>query len=142
MPTNVYIDTNIVIGICDIKRPAHTSSLTMIRKYADSAELYINSDTLATVFYILRNQAKFSFEEALEKMYFIREVFTLVSIDDDIFFKALELCSHNECTDYEDAMQYVCAKKIEADLIVTNDKGFVSLDIDIKDTQEIKKLKA
>jgi len=135
MLTKVYIDTNIVIDICDIKRPAHTSSLTMIRKYADSGELYINSDTLATVFYILRNQAKFSFEEALEKMYFIREVFTLVSIDDDIFFKALELCSHNECTDYEDAVQYVCAKKIEADLIVTNDKKFVSLDIEKIETK-------
>jgi len=134
MPTNVYIDTNIVIDICDIKRPAHTSSLTMVREYADSGELYINSDTLATVFYILRNQAKFSFEEALEKMYFIREVFTLVSIDDDMFFKALELCSHNECTDYEDAVQYVCALRVEADLIVTNDKKFVSLDIELLKT--------
>ena len=134
MPTKVYIDTNIVIDICDIKRPAHTASLTMVREYADSGELYINSDTLATVFYILRNQAKFSFEEVLEKMYFVREVFTLVSIDDDIFFKALELCSHNECTDYEDAVQYVCAKKIEADLIVTNDKKFVSLDIELQST--------
>jgi len=31
--------------------------------------------------------------------------------------------------DYKDAMQYVCAKKVEANAIVTNDKGFVSLDI-------------
>ena len=135
MPTKIYVDTNIVIDICDIKRPAHIESLTMIREYADRAELYVNSDTLATLFYVLRNRTKFSFEEALEKMYFIREVFTLISIDDDIFFKALELCSHNECTDYEDAVQYVCAKKIEADLIVTNDKGFVSLDIEIIGTK-------
>ncbi len=131
MLTKIYIDTNIVIDICDIKRPAHTSSLTIVQKYANSGELYINSDTLATVFYILRNQAKFSFQEALEKMYFIRELFTLISIDDAIFYEALELCTHNKCTDYEDAMQYVCAKKVEAELIVTNDKGFVSLDIEI-----------
>ena len=134
MPTKIYVDTNIVIDICDIKRPAHTASLTMIRKYADRGELYINSDTLATLFYVLRNRVKFSFEEALEKMYFVREVFTLVSIDDDIFFRALELCSHNECTDYEDAVQYVCAKKVDADLIVTNDKGFVSLDMELSHT--------
>jgi predicted nucleic acid-binding protein len=134
MPTRVYIDTNIVIDICDIKRPAHTSSLTMVRKYADNGELYINSDTLAIVFYVLRNRAKFSLGEALEKMYFVRDIFTLVSIDDDIFFKALELCSCSECTDYEDAVQYVCALRVEADLIVTNDKGFVSLDIELQKT--------
>ena len=135
MPTKIYVDTNIVIDICDIKRPAHTASLTMIREYADRGELYINSDTLATLFYVLRNRVKFSFEEALDKMYFVREVFTLLSIDDDIFFKALELCSYSKCTDYEDAVQYVCAKKIEADLIVTNDKGFVGLDIELKSTK-------
>ena len=135
MPTKIYVDTNIVIDICDIKRPTHIASLTMIREYADRVELYINSDTLATLFYILRNRVKFSFEEALEKMYFVREVFTLVSIDDDIFFGALELCSHNECTDYEDAVQYACAKKVGADLIVTNDNRFVSLDIEIVGTK-------
>ena len=134
MPTKIYVDTNIVIDICDIKRPTHIASLTMIREYADRVELYINSDTLATLFYILRNRVKFSFEEALEKMYFVREIFTLVSIDDDIFFGALELCSHNECTDYEDAVQYICAKKVGADLIVTNDKRFVSLDIELVGT--------
>ena len=135
MPTKTYIDTNIVIDICDIRRPAHTESLAIIREYADRGELYINSDTLATLFYVLRNRAKLSFEEALDKMYFVREAFILVSIDDDIFFKALELCSYNKCIDYEDAVQYVCAKKIGADLIVTNDKGFVSLDIKVKSTK-------
>jgi len=134
MPTNVYIDTNIVIDICDIKRPAHASSLRIVRQYADISELYINSDSLATVFYILRNHAKLSFEETIDKMYFIRDIFTLVSIDDDIFYKALELCSHNECTDYEDAVQYVCANSVGADLIVTNDKGFVGLDIEVVGT--------
>jgi len=135
MPTNIYIDTNIAIDICDIKRPAHASSLKTIRKYTDSqCELYINSDTLATLFYVLRNHAKFSFEETLEKMYFIGEVFTLISIDETIFYTALELCSKKECIDYEDAVQYVCAKQVEADLIVTNDKKFVSVDIELQGT--------
>ena len=135
MQTKVYIDTNIVIDICDIKRPTHLSSLKILHTYADKGELYINSDTLATVFYILRNQSKLSFEEALDKMYFIREVFTLVSIDDEIFYQALDLCSNHECTDYEDAVQYICAKQVGADLIVTNDKGFVSLDIQLIGTK-------
>jgi predicted nucleic acid-binding protein len=135
MQTKVYIDTNIVIDICDIKRPTHISSLKIVHAYAEKGELYINSDTLATVFYILHNQSKLSFDEALDKIYFIREIFTLVSIDDDVFFEALDLCSNHECTDYEDAVQYVCAKKVGANLIVTNDKEFVALDIEIRGTK-------
>ncbi|MCB4755412.1 MAG: PIN domain-containing protein [Sulfurovum sp.] len=131
MLTKVYVDTNIIIDICDIKRPSHSRSVTSIRDYAKSVELYINSDSLATLFYILRTQSKLSFGEALEKMYFVREVFTLVPIDDTLFDEALELCSLKECTDYEDAVQYVCAKKIGADMIVTNDKKFASNDIEI-----------
>lgn len=134
MLTNVYVDTNIVIDICDIKRPAHQPSLMAIREYAKKCELYINSDSLATLFYILRNHGKFSFEGALEKMYFVHDIFTVVPIDETIYFKGLTLCSNSLCTDYEDAVQYVSAKKVDADLIVTNDKGFVSLDIDLVGT--------
>ena len=134
MQNNIYVDTNIIIDICDTKRLSHVSSVVFIRKYALDSMLYINSDSLATLFYILRTQSKFSFEETLEKMYFVREAFTLVSIDDEIFYESLELCTNKKCTDFEDAVQYACAKKIEADLIVTNDKKFVSLDIDIYST--------
>jgi len=38
--------------------------------------------------------------------------------------------------DYEDFMQYVCAKKVQADLIVTNDKKFFSLDIELLSTKK------
>ncbi|CAA6799103.1 MAG: Ribonuclease [uncultured Sulfurovum sp.] len=135
MLSNIYVDTNIIIDICDLKRPSHMSSLKIIRDYAeDGCELYINSDSLATLFYILRNQAKLSFEEAIEKMYFVRDIFTLISIDDSIFYEALALCENNICTDYEDATQYICAKKVEADIIVTNDKGFISEDIELFST--------
>jgi predicted nucleic acid-binding protein len=50
---------------------------------------------------------------------------------------ALDLCKDesNKYKDYEDFMQYVCAKKVEADLIVTNDKGFVALDIELQNTR-------
>ena len=75
--------------------------------------------------------AKLAFKEAIEKLYFVHSIFDVVAIDEQASLKALELCTKNICTDYEDAMQYVCAKKIGAEAIVTNDKGFVSGDIDI-----------
>ena len=135
MQNNIYVDTNIVVDMCDNKRALYENSFEMITNYLeqDNCELFINSDTLANLFYILSNRSTLNAEEVLEKMQFINEIFTLVSIESEDVSMALDLCADSATThkDYEDAMQYVCAKKIEADLIVTNDKGFVSLDIEI-----------
>jgi predicted nucleic acid-binding protein len=134
MHNNIYVDTNIVVDMCDNKRALHENSFLLITEYLekDNCELFINSDTLATLFYILSNRSTLSTEEVLEKMQFVNEIFTLVSIESADVSMALGLCADSTTSykDYEDAVQYVCALKVEADLIVTNDKGFVSLDIE------------
>ena len=135
MPTNIYVDTNIVIDICDIKRPEHHASLSLVQAYLKEGRLFINSDTLATLFYVLRNRVKFSLEETLERMYFVYDIFTVVAVDEHIFLQGLQLCSSGTSSDYEDAVQYMCAKKINADVIVTNDQNFVSEDIEIVRTR-------
>ncbi len=134
MLNKIYVDTNIIVDICDIKRPAHKESLDKIYQYLENGELYVNSDSLSTLFYILRNSAKLSFKEAIEKIYFIHSIFNVVAIDERVSFNALELCTKEICSDYEDAMQYVCAKKVNADIIVTNDKKFLLRDIKIVTT--------
>ena len=50
---------------------------------------------------------------------------------------ALALCEDETTAfrDYEDTMQYVCAKKMDAKMILTNDKGFVSPDIEVQNRQ-------
>ena len=131
MATKVLLDTNIVLDLFDKDRLSHEKSLETVKKFImDNATLYVNSDTLTTAFYILRNQKKVSFKEAL---YAIREtvnICELISIELEDVEATLDLCENDKCTDYEDAMQYVCALRVETDLIVTNDKGFVSLDIE------------
>jgi predicted nucleic acid-binding protein len=99
----------------------------------DNYELFINSETLANLFYVLSNHSTLNTEEVLDKMRFIHEIFTLVSIESKEIEMALALCadSNSGHKDYEDAMQYVCAKKIDASLILTNDKKFVSADIEL-----------
>lgn len=134
MAIDVLLDTNIVLDLFDKDRASSENSLAKVKELMHSnATLYVNSDTLTTAFYILRNQKKVSFKESL---YAIRETINicdLISIElPDVDF-ALELCEDEtlDFSDYEDAVQYVCAKKIEADMIVTNDKKFVSEDIEI-----------
>jgi len=135
MQNNIYVDTNIIVDMCDSTRVLHENGFNLITNYfkQNKYEIFINSDTLSNLFYILSNRSTLNTSEVLEKMQFINEIFTLVSIDTDDVLMALNLCEENTTPhkDYEDAMQYVCAKKIEADYIVTNDKGFVSVDIEL-----------
>ena len=139
MQNNIYVDTNIVIDMCDNERKLYESSFAYVAYHLEETnnELFINTDTLSNLFYILSNRSTLNTEQVLEKMQFVHEIFTLVSIDPLDVEMALELCadSKSKHKDYEDAMQYVCAKKVDADLIVTNDKGFVSLDIELKSTK-------
>jgi len=139
MRSNIYVDTNIIIDICDSQRAMHAHSFEIITDYMeqDNYELFINSDTLANLFYVLSNHSTLNTEEVLDKMRFIHEIFTLVSIESKEIEMALALCadSNSGHKDYEDAMQYVCAKKIDASLILTNDKKFVSADIELYATR-------
>jgi predicted nucleic acid-binding protein len=137
MATNVLLDTNIVLDLFDKDRLSSEKSLEIVKKFImDNATLYVNSDTLTTAFYILKNQKKVSFKEALHAVRETVNICELISIELEDVEAALDLCENDKCTDYEDAMQYVCALRVEADLIVTNDKGFVSLDIECIGTSE------
>ena len=138
MATNVLLDSNIIMDMFDRDRVSHQKSLELVKTLlTDGATLYVNSDTLTTAFYLLRNQKKATLQEAL---YAIREstnICELIPIEIGDVEDTLLLCEDETTAfkDYEDALQYVCAKKVEADLIVTNDKGFVSLDIEIMGTK-------
>jgi predicted nucleic acid-binding protein len=137
MATNVLLDTNIVLDLFDKDRLSSEKSLEIVKKFImDNATLYVNSDTLTTAFYILKNQKKVSFKEALHAVRETVNICELISIELEDVEAALDLCENDKCTDYEDAMQYVCAVKVEADFIMTNDKRFVSLDIECIGTSE------
>ena len=138
MATNVLLDTNIVLDLFDKDRLSSEKSLETVKKLImNNATLYVNSDTLTTAFYILRNQKKVSFKEALHAVRETVNICELISIELEDVEVVLELCENDTCTDYEDAVQYVCAKKVEADLIVTNDKGFISIDIELLHTNKL-----
>jgi len=136
MENNIYVDTNVFIDLMDSTRPFYKGSFSLIKNsIAEGKTLYINSDTITNAFYILnRTYATISLISLMQKMV---ALFVVVSIENEEAMMALSLCEDEVCDfkDYEDALQYVCAKKVEADLIVTNDKGFVALDIEIRGTK-------
>jgi len=139
MENNLYIDTNIFIDLLDSTRPSYKQSLALVKDSLESAKiLYINSDTVTNTFYVLSKLRRGREAELMLMMKKVVMLFEVVPIDDKDIMYAFDLCmdTNLEYKDYEDAVQYVCAKKINADLIVTNDKRFVSLDIELCSTRD------
>ena len=137
MVTKVLIDTNIILDMVDNERKCYESSNVLVQKLFESGtDLYINSDTLTNTFYILKNRKKVTYSEALHAIRKVAILCDVIAIDSNMVFDTLDLCENENkpFKDYEDALQYVCAKKIGAELIVTNDKGFVSPDIKVQHT--------
>ncbi len=137
MENNIYYDTNIFIDLFDLTRPYSKYTLDLTEKFINNgANLYINSDTMTNAYYVLSRTKQYSNKELLTILKKALSLFIIVAVENQDSIKALELCEDEKFafSDYEDALQYVCAKKVKADLIVTNDKGFTSLDIEIKRT--------
>ena len=135
MEEHIYIDTNIFIDLFDATRPSAKKSLLLIEEALKlEKELYINSDTVTNAFYVLSKTKRYSHEMLFVLFKKIVSLFYVVAVENKEVFLALALCEKQGLSDYEDALQYICAKKIGADMIITNDKGFVSSDIPLKAT--------
>ncbi len=137
MVSRVLLDTNIIVDIFDDKRKFSNASIGTVKSLLEQGStLYVNSDTLTTTFYLLRSQRKMTFKEAINAIKETTIFCELIAIEKDDVLDTIALCELEDTKfkDYEDALQYVCAKKIAADLILTNDKEFVSLDIEVSGT--------
>ena len=138
MADKIYIDTNIFIDLMDSTRPFYKGSFDFVKNSITRGDsLYINSDTITNAFYILnrqRVQTELNLPLIMKKMI---TLFIVVPIENKEVMMALSLCEDTNVPykDYEDALQYICAKKVESDLIVTNDKGFISIDIEVITSQ-------
>ena len=138
MDTNILLDTNIIMDLFDANRITHKSSLKLVKEFLENeAILYVNTDTLTTSFYLLRSLKKATLEESLYALREITKICEIISIELKDIDKALSLCEdiNSPYKNYEDAMQYICAKKVNANIIVTNDKKFISKDISIIHTK-------
>lgn len=143
MHKRVYFDTNIIVDLFDVKRPFHKESLHVFRTIFENEEIavYINTDTLTNLFYILRAHVKLSFDDALEKMEIIKNSFTIISSELLEIENTLEICKKHIFKDYEDAMQYMCAMKEECTLIITNNvKDFKNASIEVISSKELSQI--
>jgi len=136
----VFIDANIFIDLFDTDRPLRKYSIEAIQKLLEeNVELYTSCDLITTIYYVLRKKFGRQALIFIEKLSKICELLPFSNKDLD---EAITLMKKNfNFKDLEDTLQYVLAKKMGCDLILSNDKKFYSPDIEVLNTKDfLKKL--
>ena len=137
----VFLDANIILDIYDATRPFYkesTKAVSILLQQKDT-ELFTSCDIITTLYYLLAKKDKL---EAIDSILDINELCTVIEFGNKEIKKSCKLMKQNSnFTDLEDTIQYTMAIKASCDLILSNDKGFVSEDILLMSSREfIKKV--
>ena len=140
MHKHIYFDTNVIVDLFDEARPFHRYSVSVFQTIFENEEIdvFINTDTLTNLFYILRSHVKLGLDESLQKLQLITQSFTVASYGMPEIEDTLKICKKHIFKDYEDAMQHMCALKEDCTLIITNNpKDFKNASMDIVTSKEL-----
>jgi len=117
---NVVFDSNIVI---DALRPNHLFAMNAKRVFDlvkdDLIAPFICANSLTDIYYVLRKVQ--GNEKAKDTISSLLRIFDIIPLTEEDCVKALTL----PMNDFEDAIIAVCAKKVNADYIVTRDEDFI-----------------
>jgi predicted nucleic acid-binding protein len=135
MYKKVFLDANIFIDKEDESRDFEQNSLKILSYFlTNEIELCTSCDLITTIYYILAKKDK---QKALDSIEQINQFCKIIDFGNKEVYETCNLMRENtEHKDLEDTIQYILAKKEECDLIISNDKNFVSVDIDLMTTKE------
>lgn len=131
MYSRIFLDANIIADIYDHQRPSYAASkqALLILSQNQTVKLFTSCDIITTLYYILSKKGK---KEALQAIILINELCTIVEFGNKEVRQSCTLMQKNHIyTDLEDTIQYVMAKKMSCDLILSNDKKFASEEIEL-----------
>jgi predicted nucleic acid-binding protein len=111
----ILIDTNIILDVLAKRKPFFKSSATILRlSERQEISCFVTANSITDIFFILRKH--FTDRQHLKDI--IQKLLLIVDVADTLksdIIQAFEL----DFTDYEDALQARCAKRIKAEYIVT-----------------------
>ena len=135
----VFLDANIILDMYDEKRPFHVESseaISILLQQKD-VDIFTSCDIITTLYYVLSKKGKM---DALDSILDINELCTVIEFGNREIEESCRLLKSNKnFTDLEDTIQYIMAKKASCDLILSNDKGFVSEDVHLMSSIEFLK---
>jgi predicted nucleic acid-binding protein len=123
----VFLDANILLDVIELRTEfVEESSAVLALSEQTNAELFIAWHTLATIYYLIRRRR--TEQETMQEIDRILDWARIAPVDYGAAVRARNL----GFTDFEDAMQCVCAENCQADIIVTrNTKDFASSPISV-----------
>lgn len=135
--SKVFLDANILFDLCLTDRPFYKYSERAIGYLLEhGGTLYTSSDFVTTVYYVFSKIIK-NRNLALELLESIISYTTLVPFSNKEVEMAFRLMAENrKFRDLEDTLVYVLAKRINCDLILSNDGSFYSPDLSVMDSKK------
>ncbi|GAB0173585.1 PIN domain nuclease [Helicobacter trogontum] len=136
MEQYIFIDTNIIVDSIDKTREYHKQARYFITYcYKQQITLVLSEDMISTIFYIFKKNSKEQ-KEAEKLINCFQTInnnpkyFKITNFGQDVINKA---CQNflNKGGDFEDYLQYYCAEKEKCRFILTSDKKFLKLNMEI-----------
>jgi len=125
MSLKVYIDTNVYLNSIE-NRDKEVSKNVLAFLAQKDVQLYLNDLSIINIHYIAKK--KRTREEITQILKTILRRQEIISIDKHIIENSLD----SEFKDFEDGVQYFCARRVDADLIITsNKKDFAHSEIEV-----------
>lgn len=139
--SKVFFDANIINDIYDSKRALAKDSYLCLKQCLEYGyEIVTSCDIVTNVYYIT---AKYTDKlNALDALEDIEAIFTILPFDNALLKSAVALMKKDASfVDLEDTIQYLLAKQNGCEMIVTNDKKFISKDVKLYSAEAFLKTK-
>lgn len=127
--SKVFFDANIINDIYDSKRALAKDSYLCLKQCLECGyDIVTSCDIVTNVYYIT---AKYTDKlNALDALEDIEAIFTILPFDNALLKSAVALMKKDTSfVDLEDTIQYLLAKQNGCEMIITNDKKFISKDV-------------
>ena len=111
----IFLDTNILIDYIDNRAGADDAEQIFACGFSGEALLFSSSLTFANMAYIIKGRTQEEKYDALSQMAGIVEII-------DLRKQEVMAAIAQPVKDFEDMLQYQCAKTMHCDYIVTNDR--------------------
>ena len=126
----VFFDANIFNDIFDENRLAFAeSSEAYLGALKFGMNIHTSCDIATNIYYITSKYV--SREKALDGIEFLKTSVTIIPFGEKELTQTIALMRDDaDYKDFEDSIQYILARNTKCDVIVTNDKRFVSKEVE------------
>jgi len=127
MSLKVYVDTNIFLDAI-LNRDNNVSKEVLFFLEEKNFEIILNNISIINIHYFASKDKNMNNIMVKKHINLFLDEYTIFSAEREILQTAL----NSNFDDFEDGVQYFCAKSIGADFIITNDKkGFLNSTLDV-----------